>query len=124
MRDASQFRFRAWHKAAKKMAVIDALLWSTDGYLAHTADGLSGSGHLSDIVLMQWTGLVDRTGREIYEGDIVTWEAMGTLYTADVAWIPEQAMFLPNDMNDDVEVIGNVWEPPALLDGEDSNDTD
>lgn len=114
-------KFRAWHKTAKKMVVIDALLWSTDGYLAHTSDGLSGSGHLADIVLMQYTGVDDKNGTPIYEHDVVRYYDS---YQKEERWVviwnednrsydfPRNLAAWPGWLP--IEIIGNIHEQPEL----------
>lgn len=137
MREASQFRFRVWHKTAKKMATVDALLWSTDGYLAHTADGFSGSGHLADSVLMQWTGLHDSQGQDVYEGDVIEITKSYNekhLGTHQVIYDQERGGYRPfidryvygdfafSDIADTFVVIGNIWEQPGLMEKKEASD--
>lgn len=75
-------------------------------------------------ILMQFTGLKDKTGKEIYEGDIL--ESRGLPYhdvifrkgcfylrndTKDVEWSKSfDAVFFPH-----YKIIGNVYENPELL---------
>lgn len=119
------FKFRAWNKLSKKMASIDALDFTLDGYRASHGK-FSGSGHLADIELMQFTGLLDQHDKEIFEGDILKIEKATALV---VFWERPPAFGLNFHHNEDewcedwnltddserMEIIGNVYEHPTLL---------
>lgn len=85
---------------------------------------------LKDLELMQFTGLKDKNGKEIYEDDLVK----GTVTMKDVVWKieyradPEFVGFIPKEVGkdgrdnlsrfirwDELEVIGNIHENPDLL---------
>lgn len=70
-----------------------------------------------DIALMEYTGLQDTNGRNICEGDIVQWYAIDGIHRQAVTYLTDRAMFLPNDMQGEVVVIGNIHEHPEILDG-------
>jgi len=74
--------------------------------------------------VMQFTGLLDRDGRELYEGDIVRPPADGhlpqRLYV--VRWNKARAAFemsfpngLATSLPEDAEVVGNIYEHGHLL---------
>ena len=82
-------------------------------------------------VLMQSTGLKDKNGSEIFEGDIVKYKAGCNTFTEEVAYDKNFAGFGVRDANANIiftfgelaedidlhslEVVGNIWEDPELL---------
>ena len=126
-----EIKFRMWHKKSKKMFDVESInfkdrslnMWNSVMYTLSTFS-------LDDVILMQYTGLHDKNGKEIYEGDIVVDkedEVMG-----EITWNEEEASFYfsilyengtyeeekLNDWASVLEVIGNVYDNPELLGGE------
>lgn len=70
---------------------------------------------LPDVILMQYTGLKDKNGTEIYEGDIVK-ATKENIPLIVVFWDDFTASF--NGTKDNYlhsEIIGNIYENPELL---------
>ena len=118
MRD---IKFRVWDKQEKKM-VYNA----EDTYDDYPVDMSSFGAILAfpryyDV--MQYTSLRDKNGKEIYEGDILTW---GNNVIAKVYWADNLAMFRcviegteEFDLfafNQEASIIGKIYENKEVLD--------
>ena len=123
MRD---IKFRAWDKENKHMTYNIQEMY--DGYCDDTDNGLYGymscfTSFLYDenFIVMQYTGIKDKNGKEIYEGDVVEYK---TIYEWDkkptkrAKIVFENGMFSPPGVIMDLsrsKIIGNIWENPELL---------
>jgi uncharacterized phage protein (TIGR01671 family) len=108
-------KFRAWESVVEKMTEPFSL----------TELASEMPRNMENYILMQFTGLLDKNGKEIYEGDVIKHSGY---YSGDnkhneglfvVEWVL-------NGFNDDllagyadcpewIEVVGNIYENPELL---------
>ena len=126
-------KFRAWDKHSQKMFANDELIiWNNNVY-ANDNKKLS-CNHLKgwsidEEYLMQSTGLFDKKGVEIFEGDVVrqvrtqpTTEdetITGVVTMLEGAWLimndnEQLASYLWSEPNEN-EIIGNVYENKEIL---------
>lgn len=110
-------KFRAWDIKRKQMFFPSSISWKDD--LMWCGDVLGENRYETAIEkseVMQFTGLKDKNGREIWEGDIIKFRypETGDVRTAEVKFIT--GCFVPDVWrNETPEVIGNIYENPELL---------
>lgn len=116
-----ELKFRAWHRQRKGMMLF-TLGELHDSLIVKQEDGW----YLEDCEIMQWTGLLDGDGNEIYEGDILR---MADATARVVFWEKPPEFGLDFSHNEDrwsedwnlsddserMEIIGTVYEHPELL---------
>ena len=112
-----EIKFRAWDKEEKEMRQV--VVMTGDAYEISVRD-IHGERYWQDyktFELMQYTGLKDKNGKEIYEGDIV--RCIGYVNLLKVRF--SDGGFLFGDMHasassrHDREIIGNIYENKELL---------
>lgn len=117
-----EIKFRAWEPNAKKMSYRTLYQISMQGF------GLPIES--SETVIMQYTGLKDKNGNEIYEGDcfqikkvskkgsetgiaIIVWDNSCSKYRLDDTL--EDGEYNLHYFAKNQEVIGNIHENPELI---------
>ncbi|EAE7496961.1 hypothetical protein BKL10_10445 [Listeria monocytogenes] len=137
----SDIEYRAFVKETKKMLPVTDLCFNET-----EAVGVSGCGDANctlcvdwysfdDVVLIQYTGLKDKNGKKIFEGDIVAFsEDDFHVFNSQVEYfsedgypafdikVPSTYYFDSNVFSEvsmsglyEIEVIGNIHENPELL---------
>ncbi|EAK9503791.1 hypothetical protein FCW20_05290 [Listeria monocytogenes] len=124
--------FRAFVKETKKMLPVTDLCFNETESV-----GVSGCGDpncplcvdwysFDDVVLMQYTGLKDKNGKKIFEGDIVNCkffdrmvgDIAGVINFIDCVWavsdFKNKRLYQLIDV-DNIEIIGNIHENSEIL---------
>lgn len=121
-----KIKFRVWDKGSKHMHICgedihDEIYFTDDDNKAYYYNLQNGEGSLTEdstYALMQYTGLKDKNGKEIYEGDIVQQfdiKENGIIeYKYGQFGIKCLEMFW-NIHPTKIEVIGNIYENKNLL---------
>ncbi|MDJ8840398.1 YopX family protein [Salmonella enterica] len=122
-------KFRAWDKKLKKMFEVSYIDFDTK-LIGLNIDLEIIIFDFEDIILMQSTGLKDKNGKEIFEGDILGFETDEGILNVNVFWDSKHALFmfeskihneeellaeLVENNTYPFEIVGNIYENPELL---------
>lgn len=85
------------------------------------SDGIKIYRHISDVILISYTGYCDKKSTEIYDGHILKYEQHAELY--EIFWDKETAGFVCENSNNfmlpivwkQMTIVGNIYENPELL---------
>lgn len=120
-------KFRAWLKNDKEMIDADEIHFD-NGQLDFIGDAITFMRMADEVELMQSTGLFDKNGQEIFEGDILK----SNKYTTSVfyergAYRVKLRRTLNTTVTMDVisfiqkyktKIVGNIYENPELLEAD------
>ena len=133
-----EIKFRAWDKKYGKLFTVEEIYWDykndklafkyilgTEWFWNEEGGSEGGKTHDADgknIDLMQYTGLKDENGKEVYEGDVLINKTSKTEPTK-VWWNEHHGGFFLGSFPMGEHyipawgVIGNIHENPELLEG-------
>ena len=117
-----EIKFRAWNRERMK----EVLTWGFNEKFITTPKEVSPE---KDFEVMQYTGLKDKNGKEIYEGDVcIHKQVAGGLLSPSKAknvqivwtelhngWICDDGKYQYSMQTSQLEIIGNIYENPDLL---------
>ena len=119
-----EIKFRAWDKLNKEMFNVEIIDFQEKKLYEDTVS----YRNFKNIELMQYTGLKDKNGKEIYEGDILSNRNDEKLYKvifengsfrAEFKGDFEEYSFdLIDVVAQSCEVVGNIYENPELMEDE------
>lgn len=130
-----KLKFRVWDLHGKKFysdkEYHEHYVMSLDGKFTDLQTGAGGN----EVVVQQYIGLKDKEGRNIYEGDIISFNddlynqepSLGpaeVIFTADLTLVdaPSFGLWYKNEfhknMLGEITVIGNIFESPELMKAE------
>ena len=124
-----EIKFRSWDK--REMLEVKSIHLGTQKIIVGCKYG-NMSIPFENVELMQYTGLKDKNGKEIYEGDILRTEIEDNQYRNYHVKFDEKELSYELYGNDDLpyricctscnqelfEVIGNIYENPELIEGD------
>lgn len=124
-----EIKFRVWHKERAKWLNMDEVYITNNKAFFFDDNGACGDpeccgekecymSEYNDVDIVQFTGLKDKGGKEIYEGDIIEWDCTPMredkkTVNCIVEITPENGV-LPN-INTTSRIIGNIYENPELI---------
>jgi len=116
-----EIKFRAWEPESKEMFRVVGVYFPNENSKSQDiiVNGRGGSANIKPEHLMQYTGLKDKNGKEIYEGDICRVEykepqeikfTNGGFYFGSGTPMANFHLW-----SEKIEIIGNIYENPELL---------
>lgn len=126
-----EIKFRAWDKNEKDFVEITSFGFDEGLWYVQAIDEKENNidppyfDFEDELEVMQYTGLKDKNGREIYEGDIVSYPGIGRSEDQEpdllvVKWLENDGCFIFGGVRTDYairygEVVGNIYENPELI---------
>lgn len=126
-------KYRAWDSAKKEMFKDTFAITESGQVVVVEQESVASSPDyvfVDHLVIMQSTGLADKNGKEIFEGDILACKTDDEVINLNIFWDEEHALFmfeskkyneqeplaeLVENNTYPFEIIGNIYDNPELL---------
>ena len=122
-------KFRVWDIVKKAMSEVQAIVYTEEKVYTIYFKVIRRYIPFNEAIIMRFTGLFDKNGKEIFEGDIVVNQYGDVGY---IAYLQQEAGFVvvmekgdyrlghrntgeSYEVATNHEVIGNIFENPGLL---------
>ncbi|WP_105127876.1 YopX family protein [Streptococcus suis] len=123
-------KFRAWDKIRNRISEVERIYIDTKGVRLRDENGEYWR-RFDDVILMQSTGLFDKNGQEIFEGDVVkimdedgdseisavTFKHGASGMTITGVFVPFVTMIVEATVDYTLEIISNIHANPELVEG-------
>lgn len=112
-------KFRVWDTVKKAMGEVQAIVYTEERVYPIYSKVIRRYIPFSEAILMQSTGVVDRNGKEIFEGDVVNIfdEKLSKIYFSEGAFcvdVLNGGTPLHVYLSEHLELIGNIYEDIEL----------
>ncbi|HFU3721136.1 TPA: YopX family protein [Streptococcus suis] len=123
-------KFRVWDTVKESMSEVQAIVYVEEKIYPIYSKVIRRYIPFNEAILMQYTGLKDKNGKEIFEGDILKCTSFdGSFWYETVSWDSTLAGFATQQNGYDataisyitdskaitVEIIGDIYQNPELL---------
>lgn len=109
--------YRAWIKAEKRMARVTEIRFMDDEL--HSISDENYNHYLADeIILIESTGVKDKNGLNIFDGDMIAYEIGGITYSHIVQYKEKtgsygfETLARFSRLDIEFEIVGNIYENP------------
>lgn len=114
-----EIKFRGWQRELKKWIYGDLIHTNFGPFIFEWMGSFENRVQVESDSIGQFTGLKDKRGNEIYEGDIIRYDLRAGLGEPEIKYKKREVKFYVtgyfSSYEENIEVIGNIHQHKHLL---------